>query len=132
MIAEKAQAVNLPRLPYILSLLNGVIKMGVVILRVIIGLLTVIGVAGIIRFVSLAIVSSGTPNASYVVRLGGKNADLQLISAIETARFGWFERRCPVVALMDDVGEEEKEKCKIVAEGANVVFCNSSEISEWM
>ncbi len=106
--------------------------MGVILLRVIVGLLTVIGVAGVVRFVSLVAVSSGLPAASYVVKLGEKNADLQLISAIETARFGWFERRCPVVALMDDVTDEEKEKCKIVAKGANVVFCNSSEISELM
>ncbi len=102
--------------------------MGLLLARIVVGVLALLGVTTIIRMIAAAMSTSKKSDGAYVIKLEGQDADLQLMCAIERVRCGFFESRSPIIAIDDGIEYETKKRCEIAADGSYVIFCDSSEL----
>lgn len=107
--------------------------MGLLIVRIIIAILALIGATTIVRMLSFLIVVPKKSKGAFVLVLEGDDADMQLLFAVEKVKCGFFEGKIPIVAVDSGIDKYTRQRCELVAEGADVIFCNGEgEFSKFM
>ncbi len=107
--------------------------MGLLIVRIIIAVLALIGATTIVRMLSFVVVVPKKSKGAFVLLLDGDDADMQLMFAVEKVKCGFFEGKIPIVAVDNGIDKYTRRRCEMVAEGADVIFCDGeSEFAKLM
>lgn len=97
-------------------------------------ILALIGLTSTIRYLALMIVSpQKSRKQAYLILLNDENAEFELRSALERAKWDNVFYSSPILAVEYKLDEETSEICrKIAEEYSNVIVCEPQDVLEYL